>query len=36
MGGEALSPAKTGSPSVGECQGREAGRGGWLDGIRPS
>jgi len=29
MGGEALGPAKALCPSVGECQGRETGRGGW-------
>jgi len=29
---EALSPAKTGPPSLGECQGREVGRGGWSEG----
>jgi hypothetical protein len=28
MGGEALGSGKTPSPSVGECQGREAGVGG--------
>jgi len=30
MGGEALGPAKAGPPSVGECQGGEAGRAGWV------
>jgi len=28
----ALGPVKAGSPSVGECQGREAGRGRWMSG----
>jgi len=28
MGGEALGPMKTQCPSVGECQGQEAGVGG--------
>jgi len=28
MGGEAPSPSKARSPSVGECQGREVGRNG--------
>ena len=28
MGGEALGPVKTLCPSVGECQGQEAGVGG--------
>jgi len=30
MGGEALGPAKAGTPSVGECQSGEVGRGEWL------
>jgi len=32
MGGEALDPAKAGPPlpSIGECQGRESGKGEWL------
>jgi hypothetical protein len=30
MGGEALGPVKTQCPSVGECQGGEAGVGGWV------
>jgi hypothetical protein len=29
MGGEPLGPVKAQCPSVGECQGREAGVGGW-------
>jgi hypothetical protein len=29
MGKEALGPGKAGYPSVGECQGGEAGVGGW-------
>jgi len=36
MGGEALGPAKVRCPSVGKCQGREAGRGGWVGGETPS
>jgi hypothetical protein len=32
MGGEALDPVKAQCPSVGECQGGEAGVGGWLGG----
>jgi len=32
MGAEALGPAKAGLPSVGECQGGEAGRSGLLGG----
>jgi len=35
VGGEALGPDKTRPPSVGECQGREAGRGGWSGGVTP-
>ena len=39
MGGEALSPVKALCPSVGECQGQEAGVGGLVsrgrgEGIR--
>jgi hypothetical protein len=30
MGGEALGPVKAQWPSVGECQGWEAGIGGWV------
>ena len=30
MGGEVLGPVKARCPSVGECQGREAGVEGWL------
>jgi len=30
MGEEALGHTKAGPPSVGECQDREEGRGGWL------
>ena len=30
MGGEALGPVKARCPSVGECQGQEAGGGGWV------
>jgi hypothetical protein len=30
VGGEALGPGKTQCPSVGECQGREAGVGEWV------
>ena len=30
MKGEALGPMKARCPSVGECQGREAGVGGWV------
>jgi hypothetical protein len=30
MGGEALDPVKAWCPNVGECQGREAGVGGWV------
>ena len=30
MGGEVLSPMKAQCPSVGKCQGREAGVGGWV------
>ena len=30
MGGEALGPVKAQCPSVGECQGMEAGMGGWV------
>ena len=30
MGGEALGPVKAQCPSVGECQDREAGVGGWV------
>jgi hypothetical protein len=33
MRGEALGPVKTRCPSVGECQGGEAGVGGWGDEI---
>jgi hypothetical protein len=29
MGEEPLGPVKSGYPSVGECQGREVGVGGW-------
>ena len=29
-GGEALGPVKVQCPSVGECQGEEAGVGGWM------
>jgi hypothetical protein len=29
MGGEALSPVKVLSPSIGECLGQEVGVGGW-------
>jgi hypothetical protein len=29
MGGETLGTVKTLCPNVGECQGREAGVGGW-------
>jgi hypothetical protein len=29
MGGEALGPVEVQCPSVGECEGREAGVGGW-------
>jgi len=36
MEGEALGPAKAGTPSIGECQGREVGMGGWLGGKTPS
>jgi hypothetical protein len=32
MGGEAFGPVKARCPSVGECQGREAGVGGWVGG----
>jgi hypothetical protein len=32
MGGEALDPVKTSCPSVGECQGGEAGVGEWVGG----
>jgi len=35
MGGEALGPAKAGPPSVGECQGREAGNEGGWEGEHP-
>jgi hypothetical protein len=31
MGGEALGPVKALSPSVGECQGQEAGVGGLVN-----
>ena len=31
MEGEALGPVKAGCYSVGECQGREAGVGGWFE-----
>ena len=31
MGGEALDPVKAQCPSVGECQGGEAGVGGWVE-----
>ena len=31
MGGEALGPGKAQCPSVGECQGREVGVGGWVE-----
>jgi hypothetical protein len=34
MGGETLDPMKAGCPSVGECEGREAGVGGWV-GVHP-
>jgi hypothetical protein len=34
MGEEALGPVKAQYPSVVECQGREAGVGGW-EGIHP-
>ena len=30
MGGETLGPVKAQCPSVGECQSREAGMGGWV------
>jgi len=30
VGGEALGPVKAQCPSVGECQGRAAGRIGWV------
>ena len=36
MGGEALDPVKAPCPSVGECQGGEAGVGGWVFGGEPS
>jgi hypothetical protein len=36
MGGEALGPVKARCPSVGECQGREAEMGGWVDRGAPS
>jgi len=36
MGGEALGPVKAGPPSVGECQGRKAERGGWMGEGTPS
>jgi len=32
MGGEALGLVKARCPSVGECQGREAGGSGWMGG----
>jgi len=32
MGGEALGSDKAGPRSIGECQGREAGRSGWIVG----
>ena len=32
MGGEVLGPVKAPCPSVGECQGGEAGGSGWVDG----
>jgi len=35
MAGEALGPAKAGSPIVRECQGREVGRGGSWGGGTP-
>jgi hypothetical protein len=35
MGGESLGPVKALCPSVGECQGREAGV-GWCVGKQPS
>ena len=31
MGGEALGPVKALCPSIGECQGREVGVGGWME-----
>jgi hypothetical protein len=31
MGGEVLGPVKAQCPSVGECQGREVGVGGWVE-----
>jgi hypothetical protein len=31
MGGEALGPEKAQCPSVGKCQGREAGVAGWME-----
>jgi hypothetical protein len=30
VGGEALGPVKAQHPSVGECQGGQAGVGGWV------
>jgi hypothetical protein len=30
MGGKALGPVKARCPSVGECQGKEAGVDGWV------
>ena len=30
MGGETLGPMKAGCPSIGECQGGEAGVGRWV------
>jgi len=36
MEGESLGHAKSQLPSVGECQGEEAGRGGWLGEETPS
>jgi hypothetical protein len=36
VGGEALGPVKVRCPSVGECQGEEAGVGGWVGEGAPS
>jgi len=34
MGGEAFGPMKVPGPSVGKCQGGEAGGSGWVSGWR--
>jgi hypothetical protein len=36
VGGEGLGPVKARCPSVGECQDREVGEGGWVGGGTPS